>query len=77
MALADQNTYVEPTAGTALSSARLQENRSYRSVLANFSSNVAPTLSAINIKVEGDAIAPPDGSLFHFANFDHFSGVLN
>ena len=71
MALADQNTYVEPTAGTALSTARLQQNRSYRSVLANFSSNVAPTLSAINIKVEGDAIAPPDGSLFHFANFDH------
>ena len=71
MALVDQNTYVEPTAGTSLSTARLQQNRSYRSVLANFSSNVAPSLTAINMSVDGAAITPPDGSLFYLANVNN------
>ena len=33
MALVDSNTYIEPTAGTSLSTARLQQNQSYRSLL--------------------------------------------
>ena len=68
MTKVDQNTYVEPESTTAIGSARFQQNRSYRSILANFSSNVAPSVTDENIVVSGAAIAPPDGTLFHLAN---------
>jgi hypothetical protein len=44
MALVDSNTYIEPTAGTALNSARSQINNSLRSILTNFKIAVAPSL---------------------------------
>lgn len=68
MAKVDQNTYVEPVSTTAIATARTQQNRSYRSLLANFSSNVEPSITDENIVVSGSAIAPPDGTLFHLAN---------
>jgi hypothetical protein len=68
MALADSNTYIEPTSGTALATARLQQNQDYRSLLTNFSSAAAPSLTSKNITVSGDAIAPPTGTLFHHDN---------
>tara|TARA_R100000008_G_scaffold86832_1_gene81927 strand:+ start:6204 stop:7490 length:1287 start_codon:yes stop_codon:yes gene_type:complete len=68
MAKTDQNTYVEPVSTVAIATARLQQNRSYRSLLANFSSNVAPSIGRENYVVDGAAIAPPDGTLFHLAN---------
>ena len=68
MAKTDQNTYVEPVSTVAIATARLQQNRSYRSLLANFSSNVAPSIGRENYVVDGAAIAPPDCTLFHLAN---------
>ena len=39
MALSDSNTYIEPTAGTTLSTARLQQNQSKRSLKTNLGNN--------------------------------------
>ncbi len=68
MAKIDQNTYVEPVSTTAIAEARTQQNRTYRSLLTNFSSNVEPSITAENIVLAGEAVNPPDGTLFHLAN---------
>jgi len=66
MALVDSNTYIEPTAGTALNSARTQFNNSMRSLLTNFRSSSAP--ATVNIVTSGEPTAVPDGTMMHFAN---------
>ena len=66
MALVESNTYIEPTAGTALNGARTQFNSSMRSLLTNFRSSSPP--AAVNITASGDAISVPDGTIMHFAN---------
>jgi microcystin-dependent protein len=66
MALIDSNTFIEPTAGTALNTARSQFNNSLRSLLSNFRSSSPP--AAANIVRSGDASGPDDGTLFHMAN---------
>ena len=66
MALQDSNTYIEPTAGTALNSARTQFNNSMRSLLTNFRSSSPP--ATVNITASGDGIAVPDGTIMQFAN---------
>jgi microcystin-dependent protein len=66
MALTDSNTYIEPTAGTALNAARGQFNNSLRSLLTNFRSSAPPVTT--NIVRSGAGEGPDDGVLFHFAN---------
>ena len=72
MALVDSNTYIEPTAGTALSTARLQQNQSYRSLLTNFSSDGPPV--GVNMLASGEALtvsgigSDVDGMLYHHSN---------
>ena len=55
MALVDSNTYIEPTAGTSLSTARLQQNQSYRSLLTNFSGEAPPV--GVNLTASGDPLS--------------------
>jgi hypothetical protein len=62
MALTDSNTYIEPTAGTALNSARGQINNSLRSILTNFKSSSAPI--AVNLSASGANIGVQDGMLY-------------
>lgn len=66
MSLVDSNTYIEPTAGTTLDRARGQFNNTLRSLLTNFRSS-APMAPA-NLTASGAPFAVPDGTLFHFAN---------
>ena len=72
MALVDSNTYIEPTAGTSLSTARLQQNQSYRSLLTNFSGDGPPV--GVNMTAAGDPLAVSgsgsavDGMLYHRSN---------
>ena len=72
MALVDSNTYIEPTAGTSLSTARLQQNQSYRSLLTNFSGDGPPV--GVNLTAAGDPLAVSgsgsavDGMLYHRSN---------
>lgn len=68
MALTDSNTFVEPTAATAISTARTQFNNSLRSILTNFKSEVAPSLTSGNLTRGGAAVAPDDGTLFFLSN---------
>lgn len=65
MSLINSNTYTEPTAGTSLNIARLQQNDSYRTLLSNFYSPAAPT--ATNITTNGAGLTPPNGTLFRSA----------
>lgn len=65
MSLTNANTYTEPTAGTSLNIARLQQNDSFRSLLGNFYSTSAPT--SVNLNVSGAALTPPNGTLFRSA----------
>ena len=65
MSLVNSNTYTEPTAGTSLNTARLQQNDSYRTLLTNFYSASAPT--SLNIVASGAGLAPPDGTLYRSA----------
>jgi hypothetical protein len=65
MSLTSTNTYVEPTAGTSLNTARLQQNDNFRSILSNFRSTSAPT--SINLTASGAALAIPDGMLYRSA----------
>tara|TARA_R110000796_G_scaffold207225_2_gene323548 strand:+ start:5069 stop:6190 length:1122 start_codon:yes stop_codon:yes gene_type:complete len=62
MALVNSNTYVEPTAATSLTTARLQYNNALRSLLTNFSSPVSP--SSVNFKASGNPISVPNGTLY-------------
>ena len=72
MALSDSNTYIEPTAGTTLSTARLQQNQNYRSLLTNFSSDGPPV--GTNLTVSGNPLtvsgtgSDVDGMLYHRSN---------
>jgi hypothetical protein len=56
------NTYIEPTAGTSLNSARLQQNDNFRTLLTNFAGATAPTSS--NLTVDGASLTVPDGLLY-------------
>jgi Chaperone of endosialidase len=62
MSLTNSNTYIEPTAGTSLNIARLQQNDNFRSLLSNFYSSAIPT--STNITTNGANLTPPDGMLF-------------
>ena len=72
MALVDSNTYIEPTAGTSLSTARLQQNQSYRSLLTNFSSDAPPV--GVNLTAAGDPLSVSgsgsavNGMMYHHSN---------
>ncbi len=55
MALVDSNTYIEPTAGTSLSTARLQQNQNYRSLLSNFSGDGPPV--GVNLTAGGNPLS--------------------
>lgn len=56
------NKYIEPTAGTALNTARLQQNDNFRSLLTNFAGPSAPT--SANLTAEGASFNPPTGMLY-------------
>lgn len=62
MPLTSSNTYIEPTSGTSLSTARIYQNDNFRSLLSNFYSSSAPT--AVNLTAAGASLAPVDGMLF-------------
>lgn len=66
MALVDSNTFIEPTAGTSLNTARSQFNNAIRSLLTNFRSSSPPTTG--NITASGSGIGEQNGMLFHMAN---------
>ena len=66
MALVDSNTYIEPTAGTSLNTARSQINNAIRSLLTTFRSSANPTTT--NITASGAGIGEQDGMLFRMAN---------
>tara|TARA_B100002019_G_scaffold261864_1_gene248939 strand:+ start:5209 stop:6492 length:1284 start_codon:yes stop_codon:yes gene_type:complete len=72
MALVDSNTYTEPTAGTSLSTARLQQNQSYRSLLTNFSGEAPPV--GVNLTAVGDPLSVSgsssavNGMMYHHSN---------
>ena len=66
MSLVDSNTFIEPTAGTSLNTARSQFNNAIRSLLTNFRSPAAP--STTNITASGAGIGEQDGMLFRMAN---------
>ena len=63
MALVDSNTYIEPTAGTSLSTARGQQNSDFRSLLQNFTSGSPPV--GVNIVIDGASIGEKEGMLWH------------
>lgn len=65
MALIDSNTYIEPTSGTSLNSARIQFNNAFRSLLTNFKSPANPV--AVNLKASGANIGEQDGMLYRSA----------
>lgn len=65
MSLTNSNTYTEPTAGTSLNTARLQQNDNFRSILTNFYSTAVP--ATVNFTVAGAGLAPPNGTLFRSA----------
>ena len=65
MSLVDSNTFIEPTAGTSLNSARSQYNNALRSLLTNFKSEAIPT--ATNIVASGAGLGEQDGMLFRSA----------
>jgi hypothetical protein len=65
MSLTNSNTYIEPTAGTSLNTARLQQNDNFRSLLTNFKSVHRPT--SINLTAAGSPIGEQDGMLYRSA----------
>ena len=65
MSLITSNTYIEPTAGTALNTARLQQNDSFRSLLTNFKSTSRPV--GVNIVTGGSSTGEQDGMLYRSA----------
>ena len=62
MILSESNTYIEVTAGTALSTARTYQNSNFRALLTNFYSEVAP--NSINLTVGGNPFSVPNGTLY-------------
>ena len=67
MALTDSNTYIEPTAGTGLNTARGQQNNNFRSLLTNFASSVGPPVNT-NLTASGDPLSPPNGMMYYDTN---------
>jgi len=65
VSLINSNTYIEPTAGTALNTARTQFNNSLRSILTNFRSEGTPATT--NIQADGAGIGEQDGMLYRSA----------
>lgn len=65
MSLTNSNTYTEPTAGTSLNTARLQQNDSFRSLLSNFYSTSPPV--TVNFTVAGAGLSTPNGTLYRSA----------
>lgn len=65
MSLVNSNTYVEPVAGTAINTARLQINNSMRSLVTNFKSPAPPV--DVNLVASGDNIGEQDGMLYRSA----------
>jgi hypothetical protein len=65
MSLTNSNTYIEPTAGTSLNTARLQQNDTFRSLLTNFKSTARP--ASVNLTSAGSPIGEVDGMLFRSA----------
>lgn len=65
MSLTNSNTYIEPTAGTSLNTARIFQNDSLRSLLTNFKSPATPT--GVNLTASGAAIGEQDGMLYRSA----------
>ena len=63
--MAYSNTYIEPTGGTALNTARIQQNDTFRAIATNFMSPAPP--GAGNFTVAGDPITVPDGVLYRSA----------
>jgi len=63
MSLTDSNSYVEPTSGTSLNTARSNFNNSLRSLLTNFRSAATP--GPTNIKADGANFGEQDGMLFY------------
>lgn len=63
--MAISNTYVEPTAGTALNTARGAFNESLRAILTNFKSFGAP--GSTQIKIDDVFVGEQDGMLFRSA----------
>ena len=51
MALNNSNTYIEPTAGTSLNTARTYQNNNFRSLLTNFKSPAPPV--TVNLTASG------------------------
>ena len=62
MTIGDSNTYVEPTAGTSLNTARQQQNRSYRAILGNFASPIVP--AGLNLVADDAQIGEQTGMLW-------------
>lgn len=62
MSLTNSNTYIEPTAATAIGTARGYQNDNFRSLLSNFYSTAVPT--SVNLTADSTALAVPDGMLF-------------
>lgn len=65
MSLTNSNTYIEPTAGTSLNTARLQQNDAFRSLLTNFKSTSRP--AGVNIVTNGSPVGEQDGMLYRSA----------
>jgi hypothetical protein len=65
MSLTNSNTYIEPTAGTSLNNARIQQNNLFRSLLTNFKSPSTPV--GVNLVAAGAAIGEQDGMLYRSA----------
>lgn len=65
MSLVNSNTYIEPVAGAAINTARLQFNNSMRSLITNFKSPAPPV--AVNLVASGDTIGEQDGMLYRSA----------
>ena len=65
MSLTHSNTYIEPTAGTSLNTARLQQNDTFRSLLTNFKSTSRPV--GVNIVSSGASLGEQDGMLYRSA----------
>lgn len=63
--MAYSNTYIEPTGGTALNTARIQQNDTFRAIATNFMSLAPP--GAGNFTIAGDVVTVPDGVLYRSA----------
>lgn len=63
--MAYSNTYIEPTNGTALNTARIQQNDTFRALATNFLSTSPPAIG--NFTIAGNYVDVPDGVLYRSA----------